>query len=90
VNWAVAASTGFGLGLAYFGGLWLSVGALRCGPRPSAHLLVGRLGRLALAAVTFLALLRTGGTGALLVGLGGVLAARWYLVRTIGRSSDGR
>ena len=25
MNWAAAASTGFGLGLAYFGGLWLGV-----------------------------------------------------------------
>ena len=31
MNWAAAAGTGFGLGLAYFGGLWLSVRGLRIG-----------------------------------------------------------
>jgi F1F0 ATPase subunit 2 len=90
MNWAVAGSTGFGLGLAYFGGLWLSVRALRSDSRSSTRFLVGRLGRLVLAAVTFYALLRTGGTQAVIVGLVGVLAARWYLVRAIGRTADGR
>jgi F1F0 ATPase subunit 2 len=90
MNWAVAASTGFGLGLAYFGGLWLSVRALRSGSHSPTQFLVGRLGRLALATVTFYALLRTGGFGAVAVGLVGLLAARWSLVRTIGGNSDGR
>lgn len=90
MNWAVAASTGFGLGLVYFGGLWLSICALRDDSDSSPRFLVGRAGRLALAAVTLYALLRTGGTEAVIVGLVGVLAARWYLVRTIGRTTDGR
>jgi hypothetical protein len=90
MNWAVAAGTGFGLGLAYFGGLWLSVRALCGGSGSAPRFLVGWMGRLALAALTFYALLRTGGTGAVIVGLMGVLAARWYLVRTVGRMTDGR
>lgn len=90
MNWAVAASTGFGLGLVYFGALWLSVRALRSGARSPVRFLSERLGRLAVCAVAFYALLRTGGVPAVAVALVGLLAARWYLVRTVGRSSDGR
>lgn len=89
MNWAAAACTGFGLGLAYFGGLWASVRGLRHG-RPAMWLTVGRLARLALAAVTFYALLRTGGVGAVLAGMGGLLASRGYFIRAIGGKSDGR
>lgn len=90
MNWAAAASTGFGLGLAYFGGLWLSVRGLRCGSVSVVRFAAGRLARLALAAVTFFALLKSGGTAALLTGLAGLLAARSYLLREIGGHSDGR
>jgi hypothetical protein len=84
MNWAAAASTGFGLGLAYFGGLWLGVWGLRSGTGSAARFAAGRTGRLGLAGVTFYALLTTGGVGAVLAGLVGLLAARWYLVRAIG------
>jgi len=102
VNWAVAASTGFGLGLAYYGGLWLSLAhqltrksepfrAARAGARAPRFTVPFSFGtRLALAAVTFYALLRTGGTAAMLTGLIGVLAARGYLFRTVGRTTRGR
>lgn len=90
MNWAASAGTGFGLGLVYFGGLWLGLRGLRAGTRLGAGFALGRAGRLALAAVTFYALLRTGGTGAVLVGLGGLLAARWYLLRILGREPGGR
>ena len=88
MNWAAGAGTGFGLGLAYFGGLWLAVRGLHRGN--AARLAAGRLARLALAAVTFYALLKTGGPPAVVAGLVGLLAARWYLVRTIGGAADGR
>lgn len=87
MNWVVAASMGFGLGLAHFGGLWLGVSALKNGKK---QYMQGRTARLALASVTFYALLMTGGLVALAAGLGGWLAARWYLVRSIGGASDGR
>ena len=90
MNWFAAAGTGFGLGLAYFGGLWLGVGGLRSGSRSAARFALGRMARLALAAVVFYALLKAGGATAALAGLAGLLAARWHLVRVIGRQSDGR
>ncbi len=88
MNWVAAASTGFGLGLAYFGGLWLSVRSLR--PTRPARFVAGRMTRLALAGITFYALLKTGGLLALLAGLCGLLVARWYLIREIGSAADGR
>lgn len=86
MNWAAAAGTGFGLGLAYFGGLWLGVRRLPRGG--AARFAAGWAARLALAAVTFFALLKTGGPAAVVAGLVGLLLARWYLVRTIGRTAD--
>jgi F1F0 ATPase subunit 2 len=88
MNWAAAAGTGFGLGLAYFGVLWLSV--RRLGTGGAAGFAAGRLARLALAAVVFYALLKGGGAQAVLAGLVGLIAARGYLVRRIGGSADGR
>jgi hypothetical protein len=90
MNWAAAAGTGFGLGLAYFGGLWLGVGGLRPGPRSAARFALGRTVRLALAAVVFYALLNAGGIVAVLAGLAGLLASRWCLIRAIRGQSDGR
>jgi hypothetical protein len=90
MNWVVAASTGFGLGLAYFGGLWLSLRTFRAGVHSPTRFLIGRLGRLMLAAITFYALLRTGGIPAVALGLLGLLAARRFLVLTIGGTTDGR
>lgn len=89
MNWATAAGTGFGLGLTYFGALWLNVRTLRFGSR-SRTILFGRLARLALAAITFYGLLQAGGVVAVAAGLVGLLAARWYLFRVIGGLSDGR
>ena len=88
MNWAAAAGTGFGLGLAYFGGLWFGVRRLRRGE--AARFAAGWTARLALAAVTFYALLKAGGTAAVIAGLAGLLVARWYLLRTVGRTADGR
>ena len=90
MNWVVALCTGFGLGLAYFGGLWLNVRGLRPQARSAVGFAAARTVRLGLAAVTFYALLETGGTLAVILGLAGLLAARWYLVRTIGGPADGR
>jgi hypothetical protein len=88
MNWVVAAGTGFGLGLAYFGGLWLSVRDLR--PGRWGRLAAGRTARLGLAAATFYGLLKSGGFIAVAAGLGGMSLARWHLVRSIGGSADGR
>jgi hypothetical protein len=88
MTWA-AASTGFGLGLAYFGGLWAGVRGLKAG-RLFWWFAIGRVVRLALAGGTFYALLLTGGLAAVAAGLVGLLAARWHLIRAIGGHADGR
>ena len=88
MTWAAAAGTGFGLGLAYFGGLWLAVRGLR--PGGPVRLAAGRTARLALAAITFYALLKSGGVAAAAFGLAGLSAARWHLARSIGGSANGR
>lgn len=88
MNRVVAATTGFGLGLAYFGGLWLSIRSLKYRWRSPARFAVGRGGRVALAGLVFFALLKTGGVVAVLAGLAGFVAARWYLTRLIEARSD--
>jgi F1F0 ATPase subunit 2 len=87
MNWTAAATTGFGVGLAYFGGLWLAVKRLET--TGSAAFAAGRLARLGLAAVAFCALLQTGGRPALLAGLAGMLAARWCVIRRVRGGIDG-
>jgi F1F0 ATPase subunit 2 len=89
MNWAEATGSGFGLGLIYFGGLWLNVRRLPFNSPTAAHFAIGRIIRLGLAVVVFYALLKTGGIAAILSGLVGLLAARWYLIREIGRTADG-
>lgn len=89
MNWAMAVSTGFGLGLGYFGLLWIGIRELKNG-RLSQWLILGRVARLTLAGGTFYALIKTGGFVALAAGLAGLLAARWYLIRLIGGAFDGR
>jgi hypothetical protein len=90
MNWVTAAGTGFGLGLAYFGGLWLSIRAIRSGAPSPIRLTVGRLARFALAGITFYALLQTGGISAVVAGLVGLLAARWQLFCALGGEGDGQ
>jgi N-ATPase, AtpR subunit len=89
MNWAAAAGTGFGLGLAYFGGLWLGIRGLKSGTLSVARFALGRTARLAVAAVLFYALLNSGGASAVLAGLAGLIAARWYLIRAIGEPANG-
>jgi hypothetical protein len=88
MNWATAAGMGFGLGLAYFGGLWLTLRRLRQGG--AVRLTIDRTARLGLAAVTFYALLKSGGITAAAFGLAGLSLARWHLVRSIGGTAHGR
>jgi F1F0 ATPase subunit 2 len=83
MNWAVAFGAGAGLGLAYFGGLWLTVvGVLR---RPSRLVWVPVSGvvRLVLLGVALAALSRQG-AGSVLAALVGLWLSRWYLVRRLG------
>lgn len=90
MNWAGAMGSGFGLGLIYFGGLWLNVRRFRFNSGTSPRFLIVPLMRFGLAGVVFYALLKTGGIAAVLSGLIGLLSARWCLIRQVGGTADGR
>ena len=75
MTWAAAVVTGVGVGLAFFGALWLSVQRL---PRTGTAwpLALGALARLGLVGLVFCGLAREG-PGVALAGLGGLWLARW-------------
>jgi len=89
MTWVAAVSTGAGLGLITFGGLWLTV-RWRSGrpPQPSIFLL-SSLVRLFVVGLVFYGLSREG-PGVALAALGGMLGARWLLVRPLGGTGHGR
>jgi F1F0 ATPase subunit 2 len=89
VSWIVAVGAGTGLGLAYFGGLWLTVRRALC--RPSGAALVPASGavRLILLGAGLAALSRQG-AGNLMAALGGLWLSRWFLIRRLGGLRHGR
>lgn len=88
MNGGCALFTGIGLGLVYFGGLWLGV---RQGLRShrSAWMNLSRLLRTLLFTLTF-ALLSREGLAVLLAGLTGFWLARWHLLRRLGGQLHGQ
>lgn len=83
MTWILAAGVGAALGLAYFGGLWLTVSrALNCS-KGAAWVPASGVLRLSLLAVG-LALIGRGGPVSMLAALGGIWLARGYLVRRLG------
>ena len=87
--WIAAVVAGAGLGLAYFGGLWLTVRGVVGRPARSALVPFGGVIRLALLG-SGLMLLGRQGAGALVGALGGIWLSRWFLVRRIAGGHDGR
>jgi F1F0 ATPase subunit 2 len=85
MNWLTAITTGFGLGLASFGGLWLTVRQLLC--RRQRRLLSGVivLARLILVGLAAYALSRDG-ADKLLAGFAGLMLGRWCVIRSVGGS----
>ena len=83
MNWAVAAGAGAGLGLAYFGALWLTVVGVVRRPSRAAWVPVGGAARLALLGLALAALSRQG-AGCVVAALAGLWLSRWYLVRRLG------
>jgi len=89
MNWVMAMSSGFGLGVLYFGGLWRSVRMYGIRERTSTCAVIGRFLRLGMAAIVFHALLKSGGIASLLSGLLGVLLGRWLYIRETGKTTHG-
>ena len=83
MNWIGGFGAGAGLGVVYFGGLWLTVlGVMR---RPSMAALVPASGAARLIVLGFgLAIVGRQGCAGILAALGGLWLSRWYLLRSIG------
>jgi F1F0 ATPase subunit 2 len=88
MTWFAALTTGFGLGLVSFGGLWLTVRRLGR-PRGRALLAAGGLARMGLVGVVFYGVGREG-PDRLLAALAGLWLARWCLLRELGGVRHGR
>jgi len=75
---------GLGLGVVFFGGLWLTLGRLPSARQPALLMLGSLLGRMALVLLGFYAVLRldeTGGLQRVLACLVGLILARQFLLR---------
>jgi F1F0 ATPase subunit 2 len=88
MSWG-AVVVGAALGVAYFGGLWLTTRRLLGGRGGWWLLPLSRWLRLALAGAAFYAL-SLEGAGAVLSGLAGLWLARGWLIRLLGGPGDGR
>ncbi len=86
---ALALTTGAGLGLTFFGGLWLTVRAFFLRKAQSRFLLgVSQLLRFVLVGLTLYGLSREG-SDMLLAGLGGMWLARCWVLREVGGKGHG-
>jgi hypothetical protein len=89
MTWIASVGVGAGLGVAYFGGLWLTIRGVVGRPGRSALVPYGAAIRLALLG-SGLMLLGRQGAGALVGALGGLWLSRWFLLRRIAGGRDGR
>jgi F1F0 ATPase subunit 2 len=89
MTWIAAVGVGAVLGLAHFGGLWLTVRGVVRRPSRSAFLPIGGAIRLALVG-SGLWLVGRQGAGALVGALGGLWLSRCWLVHRIAGGHDGR
>jgi F1F0 ATPase subunit 2 len=83
MTWIEAIGAGAVLGLAYFGGLWLTVCQVVSRPTWAAWIPLASVVRLMLLG-TGLAILGRQGAGSILASLGGLWLARWFLIRWLG------
>jgi F1F0 ATPase subunit 2 len=83
MTWVAALTTGAGVGLAYFFGLWLTVRQVIRGPRRNSLMVWSRMARLALVMLAFYALSRQG-PAFLVMGLTGFWLTRGYLICRLG------
>ena len=89
MNWLAAMATGLGLGLLYFGGLWLTVRRVVQGSHRTPLLATSHVVRFAMLG-SALSVLSQGGAGNLLAALVGIWLARSYLVCRLGGFHHGR
>lgn len=89
MTWFAAITTGFGLGLISFGGLWLTVRQLVDRPRRMVVIGASGFARLLLVGLVFYTLSREG-ADKVVAGLGGLWLARWCLIRRLGGALYGR
>ena len=83
MSWIVAVGAGAGLGLFYFGGLWLTVSWVVSRPATALLIPVSSMVRLALVGAGLMVLSRYGSAG-ILAGLGGFWLSRWVVLRQLG------
>jgi F1F0 ATPase subunit 2 len=83
MNWIVAVGAGAGLGLAYFGGLWMTVVSVIRQPSRAGWIPVSGAARLLLLGLG-LELLSRQGAGSIVAALGGLWLSRWYLLHRLG------
>jgi len=89
MTWFAAITTGFGLGLASFGVLWLAVRRLVRLPQRRALIGASTFVRLFLVGIVMYALSREG-PDKLLAGLTGLWLARWCLFLELAEGRYGR
>jgi F1F0 ATPase subunit 2 len=80
---------GAGLGIVFYGGLWLTVRHLLRRPRGPVWLWLSNGIRLAVVGLSFYGIGREG-PDKLVLGLGGLWLARWGLVHHLGGQRHGR
>jgi len=83
MRWIAAMAAGVGLGLLYFGGLWLTVPLVVRKPGRPALFAASHAARFAVLGLALAALSR-GGAGPLLAALAGLWLARSYLLFRLG------
>jgi F1F0 ATPase subunit 2 len=83
---AISLAGGFGAGVVFFGGLWLTVRRLDGLRNPAVVVLLSSVARLAFVLAAFWWLSR-GGLAQLAVCLTGFLIARFVLIRTVRKSA---
>jgi F1F0 ATPase subunit 2 len=89
MTWVAALTTGAGVGLAYFFGLWLTVRQIIRWPHRHSLIVWSRIARIVLVGLVFFALTKHG-SGLLVMGLAGFWLARGFLICRLGGESHDR
>jgi hypothetical protein len=88
MNGIAAIVVGAGLGLVYFGGLWVTLRVVLGGSCRASWIPLGWAVRFIMLAWGMVILSRQGAVG-ILAGLGGLWLSRWFLLRELGGAGHG-